>query len=290
VPYGNGDFSNLLPSIPSSQLEEAVPVAQLLYHCAVSIDKDFDPNPTLETHSLVVGALRGFFGYMCDYVHTRSQYPTRLWIYRFRNNLERDLPIFMGYESVENMRGYCSVCHRITLTDDDMSIEYVMGIPPGQQGTQVLSRLPLDWRTEAIFDIQPNPDGLMELPPEQAEGIEIGYRHDGIHLRWQAAERATDYLVIRKPLNPAIPEWELVGEEIIFDARCEKCVPYDRLSEDPGEICLYRVIARNKSGWTFSEPVLGKRSLDPFYTQIPGRRDRCSAPLFPLYRTCKFSL
>jgi hypothetical protein len=143
-----------------------------------------------------------------------------------------------------------------------MEMSIVVGLSDFQRMEVQLEMLPTWKNSQVIFDIQPNPDGARLLPPGEPERIQIYRVNGGVNIRWDPAERARDYIVIRKRFDTDTFRWELVQETIEFTPLCQMTLERQTWRQDSNQYWLYRVIARNESGWTFSDPVLAPTEPD----------------------------
>ena len=88
------DYSNMPSSISgSSSAEQIFQVAQLSYHCGVSVDMQYGPGGSGATSSNAANALNSYFGYSGCYHRYRSSYSDNDWIALLKSELNNLRPL-----------------------------------------------------------------------------------------------------------------------------------------------------------------------------------------------------
>jgi hypothetical protein len=254
--YGDGDFTRIPDTASPAHPDEAVHAAHLIYHCGVAMQLNYHRTFIYMVNTPdIPQVLRTFFDYACDNLHYRLDYPPELWKYRFKQNLQSGRPVFLGYNTLPMMDIHCAVCDKMEEEPSDWKMDMVMGFRDLPRDWLAISELG-NQNSEAIFNIQPNPENRVQSPPGSPHIIDIHYTPPVLNLQWQAAPGAEEYIVIKKPLDRACKRWTLVEASIRFTRRCSKQITLRSGPDNAPQVLLFRVIARNQGGWTFSEPVL----------------------------------
>ena len=198
------NWSSMPNSINSSNHE----IAQLMYHCGVSVDMDYDYSQTDTEHrgssastADVVTALTTYFNYSTD-----AQYITRAsinnddtWIQMMKDELDAHRP--MQYRGQGN-GGHSFVCDGYR--DDDSfhfnwgwrgsmndSYFFITNLNPGGSGTGGGSYV-YNNNQAAIFGIHPATPGEAEAPSLTAELVQTTNTRNA-QLTWTPVSNATSY-------------------------------------------------------------------------------------------------
>ena len=250
------DYSNRVVATET----EVEAVSQLIFHCAAAIRSHFKINTTVATRN-PVEAYRKVFGYACDNLQWKEDYPIDLWFYRIQNNIENNHPVVLA--NLVTKANPTAIGHRYVVIACDRDgaqnygFKYSVSFLNGNWGLDDgwISILSNSLATLAIFEIQPNPDSLIPDPPE-AEELKVGYSDGLLKLAWQPFSRAERYLLIRKNQERADAQWQIApickGEnELEYNWLINTCT-----HDSCNGVYAYRVIGIGKGGWTFSEPVI----------------------------------
>ena len=106
---GLGDYQweNMLLSYSGSTLAEDQAVAQLMYHCAVTVNMDFESGGSGAYSQDVPYALRNYFNYSCDSVSYRGSSDST-WYSKINNSLTLQRPAYYSFQSTSG--GHAVVC------------------------------------------------------------------------------------------------------------------------------------------------------------------------------------
>ncbi len=91
----------------SSSAEDQA-VAQLMFHCAVTVNMDFDSSGSGSYSHNVPPALRTYFNYNCDNVSDRDYYSDTVWYSKINESLTLQRPAYYAFSSTSG--GHAVVC------------------------------------------------------------------------------------------------------------------------------------------------------------------------------------
>jgi len=106
--YDWADMPDLVT--PDSWGAEISAVGQLVYHCAVGFESDFEAGGTSADPSAAPNALRAFFGYTAGDLEWKSGYPSAQWYNKVVADIDADLPIFYAMWETGLTHGHSCVC------------------------------------------------------------------------------------------------------------------------------------------------------------------------------------
>ena len=89
--------------------EEALAVAQLMYHCGVSVNMNFGPDGSGAYSQDVETAMRQYFGYCSATYRQRSSYTEEEWIALIKSDLDQSHPVYFSGTS-DSGGGHAIVC------------------------------------------------------------------------------------------------------------------------------------------------------------------------------------
>ena len=113
LPYGNL-FANFGETIYRWDemvdiLQESNPaVAELVFHCGVSVKMNYGPNLSLASNTEALNAFHQFFSYLPAALYRRPEYSEEAWLTMIKDNLDQQLPVY--YSGVSNLGGHAFVC------------------------------------------------------------------------------------------------------------------------------------------------------------------------------------
>ena len=89
-------------------LHESNPaVAQLIYHCGVSVQMKYGAHSSFSSSGSAANAFQNFFGYHVTFL-SKANYTDEEWTTIIRNDLDRQLPVY--YRGFSNLGGHAFVC------------------------------------------------------------------------------------------------------------------------------------------------------------------------------------
>ena len=108
---GNYDWANMPASIsPSSPLEQKQAVGQLIYHCAVALEADFEADETEADSIKVLSVLQEFFGYSGNY-ELKSWYSNSSdWYNKITADIDANRPVYYAMRESDGGNGHSAVC------------------------------------------------------------------------------------------------------------------------------------------------------------------------------------
>ena len=90
-------------------LHESNPaVAELVFHCGVSVKMNYGPNLSLGSNTEALNAFHQFFSYLPATYYRRIDCSDETWLSMIRDNLDQQLPVY--YAGVSNLGGHAFVC------------------------------------------------------------------------------------------------------------------------------------------------------------------------------------
>ncbi len=116
VNYGNTTYqwNGMLNALNTSNF----PVAELSYHCAVSVNMDFGPDGSGANTGSVPGALVNNFGYSSDgFYHQKFFYTPAAWLDLIKSNLDEKHPVMYSGHPGNGEAGHCWVIDGYQGTD-----------------------------------------------------------------------------------------------------------------------------------------------------------------------------
>jgi len=108
---GAYDWTNMPASISGTSADaQKRAVGQLIYHCGVALDSDFEASITSAFPSSVSSVLRTFFNYTCgDYLEKRN-YTDAEWYDKIRSDIDNNRPTFYAMWEADWSDGHAVVC------------------------------------------------------------------------------------------------------------------------------------------------------------------------------------
>ena len=94
----------------SSSITQRQAVGQLIYHCGVAVDMDFEASGSGTASEYVPGALQTYFSYSCGLLSYRSLYSNALWYAKIANDISIGRPIYYGMVAQDDGVGHAVVC------------------------------------------------------------------------------------------------------------------------------------------------------------------------------------
>jgi len=108
---GAYDWPNMPSSISTSSPEaEKQAVGQLIYHCGVALESNYEANMTSAFPSSVPSVLRTFFNYTCGNYLAKSNYTDTQWYAKIENDIDNDRPAFYAMWEADGSDGHAVVC------------------------------------------------------------------------------------------------------------------------------------------------------------------------------------
>jgi len=111
VGMGNYDWANmpmaLSSSSPTIQIQA---VGQLIYHCGIALESDFEAGGSSSSPSDIAPAFRNYFNSTCDDYVYKSIYPESLWYNKIAADIDAEKPVFYTMWSADNTNGHAAVC------------------------------------------------------------------------------------------------------------------------------------------------------------------------------------
>jgi hypothetical protein len=92
---------------PSAQQQA---VAQLIYHCAVALESDFEADGTTAFPSDIDDVLSTFFDYTSDNYVSKSNYSNTTWYNKIAGDIDDNQPIFYAMWESDGSHGHAVVC------------------------------------------------------------------------------------------------------------------------------------------------------------------------------------
>lgn len=106
---GAYNWANMPSSISSgSSTAQKQAIGQLMYHCGVTVNMDYESYSSGASSLRVVNAFRTFFGYNCDSYRNRADYTDAEWYDRMQADIAANLPVF--YSMSAPNAGHAIVC------------------------------------------------------------------------------------------------------------------------------------------------------------------------------------
>jgi len=112
------NWSNMPVTISStSATEQKEAVGQLIYHCGVAMDSNYEYNATSSYPHVIPSALRNYFEYICnDYVN-KSSYTATTWFNNIVTDIDANHPIYYVMWQADGSSGHAVVCDGYNSTD-----------------------------------------------------------------------------------------------------------------------------------------------------------------------------
>ncbi len=108
---GLGDYQweDMPDNLWGSTTAEQQAVAQLMYHCAVTVNMDFEADGSGAYSQDVPGALRNYFSYSSDSVSYRNYYSDAVWYNKINDSLSLQRPAYYAFRATSG-GGHAIVC------------------------------------------------------------------------------------------------------------------------------------------------------------------------------------
>lgn len=108
---GEYDWPNMPSSISISSPEaEKQAVGQLIYHCGVTLESNYEASKTSAFPSSVPSVLRTFFNYTCGNYLAKSNYTNTQWYTKIETDIDNDRPAFYAMWEADGSDGHAVVC------------------------------------------------------------------------------------------------------------------------------------------------------------------------------------
>jgi hypothetical protein len=108
---GAYDWANMPTSITSfSAMAQIQAVGQLIYHCAVGMEADFEAGSTSTYNNFIAPAFQNYFNYTCDEHVYKDSYTTADWYNKIVADIDAGKPIFYTMWEADYTDGHAVVC------------------------------------------------------------------------------------------------------------------------------------------------------------------------------------
>ena len=109
---GLGDYQweDMPNSLSGSTTGEQQAVGQMMYHCAVTVNMDFEADGSGAYSHNVPGALRNYFSYSSDSVSYRNHSSDAVWYNKISNSLSLQRPAYYAFSQSAGGGGHAVVC------------------------------------------------------------------------------------------------------------------------------------------------------------------------------------
>jgi hypothetical protein len=98
-------------SMPNAIYSYDDDIAELLYHCAVSVDMDFGVNGSGASPGAVIPAVKNYFNYNLEtQMKNKDSYSNTEWIAMLKEELDASRPLFSGGYNSSQTEGHAYVC------------------------------------------------------------------------------------------------------------------------------------------------------------------------------------
>lgn len=105
------DWANMPASISSSSSTAQIQsVGQLIYHCGVSLESDFEAGGTGSVTGKIAPVFRTYFNYTCNNYATKSGYTEAEWYNKIAADIDAGKPVFYTMWSADYEDGHAVVC------------------------------------------------------------------------------------------------------------------------------------------------------------------------------------
>ncbi|MBN2514013.1 MAG: C10 family peptidase, partial [Sedimentisphaerales bacterium] len=85
-------------------------VGQLIYHCGIALESDFEADGTSSSTGKIAPALRNCFNSTCDDYVNKSIYSDSVWYNKIAASIDAGKPVFYTMWSADNSDGHAMVC------------------------------------------------------------------------------------------------------------------------------------------------------------------------------------
>jgi Peptidase C10 family/Divergent InlB B-repeat domain/Spi protease inhibitor len=108
---GNYDWANM-PSVITISSPEAQQqaVGQLMYHCGVALESNFEADGTSAYPSSIPSVLQTYFNYTCSNYQNKSGYTSTAWYDKISDDIDDNQPVFYGMWESDGSNGHAVVC------------------------------------------------------------------------------------------------------------------------------------------------------------------------------------
>lgn len=108
---GSYDWANMPSAISTSSPEvQQQAVGQLLYHCAVALESNFESCGTSAFPTDVPEVLQTYFNYTSSNYQNKSSYTSAVWYDKIGDDIDDNQPIFYAMWQADNTGGHAVVC------------------------------------------------------------------------------------------------------------------------------------------------------------------------------------
>jgi hypothetical protein len=183
VGVGNYDWANMPASISSSSpTAQKQAVGQLIYHCAVALESDFEADGTGSSTSTIAGTFRNYFDYTCDNYVSKSSYTESAWYNKIVTDIDSSKPVFYTMWQSDGSAGHAVVCDGYR-NGSEMHLNLGWsGYGTAWYSLSSVSAGGYTWTTHgAVFNIAPIPRGSLSvtLSPQGAVDTGVQWRRTG---------------------------------------------------------------------------------------------------------------
>ena len=180
------DWDNMLNSYGSSNAQQKLAVATLMFHCGVSTEMKYGPSASGTNNKRAATAYQVYFD--CDAVyHQRSEYENQdeVWIAMLKEDLNQQRPVQYGGEGTPG--GHSFVCDGY---DADGRFHFNYGWADSSDGYFTIQGNGFPNNQDAVFHIAPRTSGA-------SAPSELNYTLNGydVALSWTGGQDAVSYNV-----------------------------------------------------------------------------------------------
>lgn len=153
VGLGNYAWNNMPAEITAGS-ESAI--AQLMYHCAVAVNSDFEAEETSAYPTRVPEAFRDYFYYLTTQLYERLyHYSTSEWLQKIQTDINKNYPVFYSLYPADYSSGHAMVCDGYYGNDIHLNMGWSGNSDAWYDlNSAILGRWTLHG---AVFDIHPTP-------------------------------------------------------------------------------------------------------------------------------------
>ena len=174
---------------------EALAVATLIYHCAVSLDMNFGPNASYTNPSKVAASLKNYFDYSQTTTYRlKSNYSDAIWKSMLRNDLDLGRPVVYRGRDVTDEIGHIFICDGY---DENDYFHFNFDWAGNYDGYYLIGDINVngtdfDHENTAIFECYPNPTSIN--PPSN---INASVSNRNVTVSWSTVSGASYYKLYR---------------------------------------------------------------------------------------------
>lgn len=260
--YVEADFGNTeydWVGMNYNLISENEAVAELLFHCAISINSQFFPDGTGAFDFTAAQALKQYFGFSPNIqFHWRDSFGGD-WLAMLRNELDQGRPVMYGGADSETNSGHTLVCDGY---QDSTFFHFNWGWNGTYNGYFYLDSLIagnsyFDFQHDAVVGIKPDITGIIETyPPENiaasVDGHTVMLSWDGP--AWPGTLELIGYNVFRdgQVVNPAIVIQENFNDSDVPEGDHEYHVKTVYIGGESGSSGILPVYISGIENYTFN--------------------------------------